>query len=340
MQGLQHADEFLTEAVLEGDPIRVEPARHQHHLLVLHVHAFDPADALRKVEHLRFTERLGGEPAAVLLEDQRRVQALLDRGPDAEGWREDLVAGVVVHDQVGTVARAELLDLPKQVVRGVAGEDIREPRLDAHAHQGKAAGGLPVGGLRELVVAEHDPGLAVGVRGVRFGQAHGHVEVVTAGGERPGEHRGHELRLDRVHHVGGAVPERDGGDHVRVAGVDLLGGEPGCRRVPVLQADCDDGAFRPGQVVVAHDDVLEERALGARASVRPCVLPEPIRRRFCPKPRDFAPIKGSTRNFSVEFARATDAAPPARAPPGASRRPGPTAARRRTHRAAARRSYP
>ncbi len=51
-----------------------------------------------------------------------------------------------VHDEVGAVAHAELVDLElEQVVGGVAGEHVAQPGLDAHAHQREPARGLPVG---------------------------------------------------------------------------------------------------------------------------------------------------------------------------------------------------
>ena len=55
---LQHLDELVAQAVLEGDPLGVDPARHQQHLFVLDVHALDRPDALGEVEHLRLAERL------------------------------------------------------------------------------------------------------------------------------------------------------------------------------------------------------------------------------------------------------------------------------------------
>ena len=73
---------------------------------------------------------------AVLLPDHRRVEALLDRGPDRERRRE-----VVARDlEVGAVAGAELVDLGEQVVGGVAGEHVGEPGLDAHPDQREPAG--------------------------------------------------------------------------------------------------------------------------------------------------------------------------------------------------------
>ena len=48
MQGAQDGDELLAEAALERDPLGVEPARHEEHLLVLDVNALDRPDARGK----------------------------------------------------------------------------------------------------------------------------------------------------------------------------------------------------------------------------------------------------------------------------------------------------
>ena len=45
---LEHLDELLAEAVLEGDPLGVDPPRDQQHLLVFHVDALHRPDALRE----------------------------------------------------------------------------------------------------------------------------------------------------------------------------------------------------------------------------------------------------------------------------------------------------
>jgi hypothetical protein len=84
VQGLEHVDELVAQTVLEGDPARVDPTRHEEHLLVLDVDALDRSDAAGEVEDLGLGEGLGGEPALVLLPDDRRVEALLDRRPDGE----------------------------------------------------------------------------------------------------------------------------------------------------------------------------------------------------------------------------------------------------------------
>ena len=56
-------DHLLAQAVLEGHPVGVDPARHEEHLLVLDVHALDRADALGEVEDLGLAERRQREEA-------------------------------------------------------------------------------------------------------------------------------------------------------------------------------------------------------------------------------------------------------------------------------------
>ena len=136
-----------------------------------------------------------------VLPDHRRVQALLDRGPHRERRREDLVAVVVGHHEVGAVAGAELVDLAEQVVGGVPREHVGQPGLDADADQRQPAGRLPLPRHRELLVAELHAGLLVRRLGVRLRQRHRHVEVVGAGLEGAVEDRHVEDRVDRVHHV-------------------------------------------------------------------------------------------------------------------------------------------
>src|SRR6185436_4938411 len=87
VQRLEDVDELRAEPVLERHAAAVDLARHEHDLLVLDVDALDHADPLRELEQLRLGERLGRVEAALLLPDQRRVQALLDRRPDREGRR-------------------------------------------------------------------------------------------------------------------------------------------------------------------------------------------------------------------------------------------------------------
>ena len=144
VQRREHVDELLAEAVLEGHPLAVDPARDQHDLLVLDVDAFDRADALGELEDLGLGEGGGRVEAALALPDQRRVQALLDRRPDREGRREV----VALDDQVGAVAHADFVDLGEQLVGGVAREDVRQARLDADPHEREQAGLLPLARAR------------------------------------------------------------------------------------------------------------------------------------------------------------------------------------------------
>ena len=124
---------------------------------MLDVDALDRTDPLGEVEDLRLGEGGGREPSAVLLPDHRRVEALLDGGPDGEARRE-VVAG---DEEVGTIAHADLLDPIEEVVGGVACEDVRQARLHPHAAQGEQAALRPRVGLVELLVAELDEGVRV-----------------------------------------------------------------------------------------------------------------------------------------------------------------------------------
>ena len=62
--------------------------------------------------------------------DDRRVEALLDRGPDAEHRREGEAGDL----QVAAVADVDLVThLVEVVLRGVGGEDIGQAGIHAHA---------------------------------------------------------------------------------------------------------------------------------------------------------------------------------------------------------------
>jgi hypothetical protein len=107
MQGLEHTDELVSQAILESSPLAFNPARHEQDLFMLHVHDLNLADPIRKFEHFRFGERGSGEPAFILLPYDWRIQALFDCGPDREIGGE-LVA---LDLDIGTVTNAKLLDL-------------------------------------------------------------------------------------------------------------------------------------------------------------------------------------------------------------------------------------
>ena len=203
-----------------------DPPGHEQHLLVLDVDALHRADPLGEDERLGLAERRRGEPAPVALVDDRRVEALLDGGPDAEGGSE-VVAG---HGQVGAVAHADLVDPAEQLVGRVAGEDVGDAGLDAHAHQGQPARGLPLVGQGELVVAQLHPGLGVGLVGVGVRQAHGHVQVGDPGGQGGPVDRHDEPWVDRVEHGVDAVGRHQLDQGRLVAGIDLGGLEAVRRR--------------------------------------------------------------------------------------------------------------
>src|SRR5689334_23263657 len=100
-------------------------------------------------------EWLGCKPAFVPLPDHRWIQTFLDGGPDGKVGSK-LVA---IDGNVRSIANAHLLDLVKQIVLGIACEDIRHTRLNPHPHQGKLIFLLPIAGFPKLIVAELDAGL-------------------------------------------------------------------------------------------------------------------------------------------------------------------------------------
>ena len=148
------------------------------------------------------------------LPDHRRVQALLDRRPDRERRREV----VAVDDEVGAVADADQVDLGEELVGGVAGEHVREARLDADPDQREPPGLLPALGLRELGVAELHARLGVRER-------HRHVEVGAARVERGLEDRRVEARIDGVQDRVDSLGPGELGDRGSVGRVDGGAGE-------------------------------------------------------------------------------------------------------------------
>ncbi len=127
--------------------------------------------------------------------------------------------------QVAAVADVHLVDLVEVVLRGVRGEDVGQAGIHAHPNQRQPAARLPLGGQRELLVAELHARLAEGSLGMRLRQADGHVHVVRVGLERAAEDRHHELRVDRVHDEVGPMGAGELRNRRCVACVDLLGGE-------------------------------------------------------------------------------------------------------------------
>ena len=125
----------------------------------------------------------------------------------------------------------ELVDLVEEVVGGIAGEDVGEPRLDADADEGEPTVGLPLPGHGELLVTEHDADLLEGLLGVSLRQAHRHVEVVGPGRLGAVEDRHVELRVDGVEDVGRPVLARECRHRLGRRGVDLGRDEPALPRM-------------------------------------------------------------------------------------------------------------
>ena len=219
MDRAQLVDEVRAERVLEGDPAGLDPAWDEQDLLVLHVHAFHRTNPLRKRELLGRRERLGREPLPPFtVPDHRRVEALLDRGPDREDRRE----GVALDAQVAAVPHVDLVDLVEEVLGRVGGEDIGQSRIHAHAQQREASAGAPGGIALELLVAKLHAGMVVGVVSVWPREAVGHVHVVDASGKRPLEDGHHEPRIDSIHHQVRLVASREVGHGTCLPRIDAL----------------------------------------------------------------------------------------------------------------------
>ena len=131
------------------------------------------------------------------------------------------------------------------------------------AGQREPAGGLPLAGLGELLVAEHHAGLLVRRVRVRPRQRHRHVQVVGAGGERSVEDRHHEPRVDRVEHVGDAVLAAQRRDGVGRGRVDLGRDEPRVVGVPL------EGSLGPAYVVVGDHHASRRSRVGRRCRPQP-----------------------------------------------------------------------
>ncbi len=124
VQHLEDLDELVAEPVLERDP---PASTHRGTRSTSSCSTFTHStgsDAVGEDEGLGLAERRRGEPAPVALVDHGRVEALLDRRPDAEG-RSEVVA---LDLEVGAVADADLVDLAEQRVGRVAGEHVGDAR--------------------------------------------------------------------------------------------------------------------------------------------------------------------------------------------------------------------
>ena len=201
MEGLEDVYELVAEAVFEGHPIDVDPARNQDDFFVFDVDALQRADALWKREDLWLTERRSCVPAAFAFVDHGRVETFFDRCPDRK-CRGEVVA---VNHEVGTVADADFIDLGEQVIGRVAGSHVGESGFDTHPNEGHQVAVLPDGVLRKLRVAEPSTGFRVWLGRMRRGHVHRHIDVVAVGGKGTFEDRWVESRVAGVeNHVGSA----------------------------------------------------------------------------------------------------------------------------------------
>ncbi len=250
---LEDVDELVAEAVLEGRPLAVDPARHQEHLLVLDVDALDRPDALGEVEDLRLAERRGGEPAtpsSQITGGLRHSSIVVHIEND--GAKISLPSSSVTTRLAPSRVPSSSISR-EQVVGGVPREHVGEPGLDADPDQREPPRALPLLGHGELLVAELDAASSYGARGCGFDRRHRHVEVVGAGGERTVEDRHVEDRVDGVHHVGDPVLRHSAVTESADGGVDL-------RRDEAVVAERLDRLRRAGPVVVGDHAELEEVA--------------------------------------------------------------------------------
>ena len=130
------------------------------------------------------------------------------------------------------------------MVGGVAGEDVGEAGLDAHADEREQTAFDPPVVRVELLLAEED---------ARAGERHRHVEVGAARVERRREDLRIEARVGRVQDGVGVRPPEQLGDRAGGRGVDLRGRE-------ALVGQALDERRRPRRVEVGERHLLEEIA--------------------------------------------------------------------------------
>src|SRR5687768_6525645 len=92
----------------------------------------------------------GGEPALVLLPNDRWVQAFFDGCPDRE-------AGcklVTVDCNVGAIPNTDFIDLIEQIILCITGKYVCHARLNPKANQREQSFLLPLRGFIKLIVTQ------------------------------------------------------------------------------------------------------------------------------------------------------------------------------------------
>ncbi|CAB4546183.1 unannotated protein [freshwater metagenome] len=82
MQGLEHGNELVAEAVLERHPVTVNPPGNKKYLFVFNIDALNITDPLWEPKDLGLRKRRSREPATVTFPDHWRVQALFNHCPN------------------------------------------------------------------------------------------------------------------------------------------------------------------------------------------------------------------------------------------------------------------
>ncbi len=256
VEHLEDANELVAESVLERDAAGVDPPRDEKDLFMFDVHAFHRTDAGGKMERLGLAERLGREPATPSLPYDRWVEAFLDGRPDGEG-RAEVVA---LDHEIRPVPDTDLVDRGEQLVRRIPSEDVRQPRLDAHADQREETALLPLRAVGELLVTELDPGPGVGVLGIGMRERHRHVHISDPGGQGRPEDRHDETGIDCIEDGVAPLGTEKCRDGRLVRGVQLHPREAIRRRL--------GRPLGPPTVVVGNDHLLERVALRRNAGKR------------------------------------------------------------------------
>jgi hypothetical protein len=119
------------------------------------------------------------------------------------------------------------------------GRRRRRGPVRRRCRRAQAAIPLPVGGLVELLLAEHHSGEFVGDARDGAGQRHRHVEVVSTGRPCAGEDRHDEARVDRVEDVRDPVLPARARHRLGIGRVDV------CRDQPALPGSAGARPQRP-----------------------------------------------------------------------------------------------